>query len=216
MAFCEKCGTKNEEGARFCSECGSYMGNISEQKTENKPLLKKELSKEEDFTIEDFADAIKDVGRVVNKEKSIQFGRKKYKIKPIKFILSIVWAIILILIWQTWSSNNVRKDAEQAAIEAVFSTAVPGYTCSFGDVVQNFLTDSKWKSEETDNNEHLVTATGYESELGEVVKMTFTFSVTSEQVSLVQIKNEKTGYSMASSDNDMSIAWRYILSQYGY
>ncbi|MFX1535960.1 MAG: zinc ribbon domain-containing protein [Promethearchaeota archaeon] len=36
MVYCTKCGTKNEEGAEYCSKCGANLGVSREQKFERR------------------------------------------------------------------------------------------------------------------------------------------------------------------------------------
>ena len=44
MAFCEKCGTKIEEGAKFCSNCGNTVGAPSDSVQPQAEEKKNDLS----------------------------------------------------------------------------------------------------------------------------------------------------------------------------
>lgn len=208
MAFCGKCGTKNKEGARFCSECGSHMGDINEQKTENKTPLKKELSKEEDFTVDDFADAIKDVGRIVNKEIEITAGSENknvFKLKPIRIVLSIIGLILFVNIF----GYMEKKEKEKEAIHVVYNTTPKAYNkVSFGNAFDAFMDNTQWSAHKQ-GKEHIVEVTGYAHEFGNTTKLEAKILVNDDEVKVISISNGTMTYD--EGDSDLGYLMSYIM-----
>jgi hypothetical protein len=172
MAFCTKCGTKLNEGVKFCTGCGNAVGGVSNTPVTPAPLQQSQPSA---------------VQAGVFQNQNAPVSQVKESKKPL--IIGLVACAILLIVaiavnWEGGANNNIDYIATVNKHRPFVSQ---GYNTEYGMVFGKYIDSIKY-AERKNGNVVYIDISGKLKGTGGMTDIVVTISVTHDDVKSNNVK----------------------------